>query len=255
MPEGRGHVVFDHVTFGYDAAQPVLKDVTLDIPAGTNVALVGATGAGKSTLIKLLPRFYDPSQGRLLIDGADIRQLDLRDLRAEIGFVFQDTFLFSASLAENIAFGVPAAEQRAIEDVAARARVDEFAKVLEDGYNTHVGDRGVTLSGGQRQRVAIARALLTDPRILILDDATASVDSTTERAIQDALAEVMKNRTTFIIAHRISTVKRADLILVVDGGRIVQQGTHDTLLAVPGPYQEFVQTQWQLGIEELEGRP
>ncbi|MCX5672103.1 MAG: ABC transporter ATP-binding protein [Planctomycetota bacterium] len=255
MPEGRGHVVFDHVTFGYDAAQPVLKDVTLDIPAGTNVALVGATGAGKSTLIKLLPRFYDPLQGRLLIDGADIRQLDLRDLRAEIGFVFQDTFLFSASLAENIAFGVPAAEQRAIEDVAARARVDEFAKVLEDGYNTHVGDRGVTLSGGQRQRVAIARALLTDPRILILDDATASVDSTTERAIQDALAEVMKDRTTFIIAHRISTVKRADLILVVDGGRIVQQGTHETLLAVPGPYQEFVQTQWQLGIEELEGRP
>ena len=252
VPEGRGRIVFDHVTFGYDPARPVLKDVTLDIPAGTNVALVGPTGGGKSTLIKLLPRFYDAQQGRIVIDGADIRDVGLQDLRAEIGFVFQDTFLFSASVAENIAFGVPAAEQKAIEDVAARARVDEFAKVFAEGYNTHVGDRGVTLSGGQRQRVAIARALLVDPRILILDDATASVDSTTERTIQDALAEVMKGRTTFIIAHRISTVKRADLILVIEGGRVVQQGTHRALLASPGPYREFVRMQWQLGLDEPE---
>jgi len=255
MPEGRGRVVFEHVTFGYDAAQPVLKDLTLDIPAGTNVALVGPTGSGKSSLIKLLPRFYDPQQGRILIDGAPLRDLDLQELRAEIGFVFQDTFLFSASLAENIAFGIPEAEQKAIEDVARRARVDEFARLFENGYQTHVGDRGVTLSGGQRQRVAIARALLTDPRILVLDDATASVDSSTERAIQDALAEVMKNRTTFIIAHRISTVKHADLILVMDNGQIVQQGTHDDLLAQPGPYREFVQMQWQLGLETPEGGP
>jgi len=173
-------------------------------------------------------------------------------LRAEIGFVFQDTFLFSASLVENIAFGIPEAEQKAIEDVARRAQVDEFARLFEKGYQTLVGDRGVTLSGGQRQRVAIARALLMDPRILVLDDATASVDSGMERAIQDALAEVMKNRTTFIIAHRISTVKRADLILVMDQGRIVQQGTHDALLAQPGPYREFVRMQWQLGIESQE---
>jgi ABC-type multidrug transport system fused ATPase/permease subunit len=252
MSEGRGHIVFDRVTFGYDPARPVLKEVSLDIPAGTNVALVGSTGSGKSSLIKLLPRFYDPQQGRILIDGVDLRELDLQDLRAEIGFVFQDTFLFSASLAENIAFGVPESQQKAIENVARRARVDEFAGLFENGYDTHVGDRGVTLSGGQRQRVAIARALMMDPRILILDDATASVDSLTERGIQEALAEVMKNRTTFIIAHRISTVKRADLILVVEDGRIVQQGTHDGLMKQAGPYRTFVEMQWQLGIEDQE---
>ena len=254
MPEGRGRVVFENVAFGYDD-EPVLRDVSLDIPAGTNVALVGATGSGKSTLIKLLPRFYDPRQGRILIDGVDIRTVRTEQLRAEIGFVFQDTFLFSASLAENIAFGVPEAEKRAIEDVARLARVDEFAATFQDGYDTAVGERGISLSGGQRQRVAIARALLVDPRILILDDATASVDATTERAIQDGLAEVMKGRTTFIIAHRITTVKRADLVLVMDDGRIVQQGTHAGLLALEGPYREFVRMQWQLGLDDEEATP
>ena len=251
LPAGRGHVVFEHVSFGYDG-QPVLKDLDLDIPAGTNVALVGATGSGKSTLIKLLPRFYDPQQGRIILDGVDIRTVGAEQLRAEIGFVFQDTFLFSASLAENIAFGVPAAERAAIEEVARRARVDEFAATFENGYDTTVGERGISLSGGQRQRVAIARALLVDPRILILDDATASVDATTERAIQDGLAEVMADRTTFIIAHRITTVKRADRVLVMDDGRIVQQGAHADLLAQDGPYREFVQMQWQLGLDDDE---
>jgi ATP-binding cassette subfamily B protein len=252
LPPGRGHIVFEGVTFGYDPARPVLQNVSLDIPAGTNVALVGATGCGKSTLIKLLPRFYDPQKGRIFIDGVDIRDLKLQDLRAEIGFVFQDTFLFSASLADNIAFGVPQAEQKAIEDAARRAQVEEFAQLFEQGYKTAVGERGVTLSGGQRQRVAIARALMMDPRVLILDDATASVDSSTERTIQDAMAEVMKDRTTFIIAHRVSTVKRADLILVVQDGGIVQQGRHDDLVTKAGPYRDFVRMQWQLGLDEIE---
>jgi len=253
MPEGRGHVVFENVAFGYNDGEPILANVNLDIPAGTNVALVGPTGSGKSSLIKLLPRFYDPKEGRILIDGADIRDLNLEQLRAEIGFVFQDTFLFSASLAENIAFGVPAAERKAIEEAAHRARVDEFAEAFEQGYDTSVGERGISLSGGQRQRVAIARALLMDPRILILDDATASVDAETERGIQDNLAVVMKDRTTFIIAHRATTVKRADLVVVVDGGRIVQQGTHRTLMAEDGPYRDFIQMQWHLGTDVEEG--
>ncbi len=253
LPEGAGHVVFENVSFGYGDESGVLRDVTLDIPAGTNVALVGATGSGKSTLIKLLPRFYDPDDGRILIDGVDIRTANLESLRSEIGFVFQDTFLFSASLAENIAFGVPEAEKRAIERAAQRAQVDEFASRFEQGYDTAVGERGISLSGGQRQRVAIARALLTDPRILILDDATASVDSGTERVIQDALADCLQDRTTFIIAHRASTVKRADLILVLEGGRIVQKGTHDELLEREGPYREFVDMQWQLSDDGPEG--
>ncbi|MBE3069077.1 MAG: ABC transporter ATP-binding protein, partial [Planctomycetes bacterium] len=254
LPEGGGHVVFENVSFGYEGSggPPVLSDVNLDIPAGTNVALVGATGSGKSTLIRLLPRFYDPTGGRILIDGVDLRDVDLEALRSEIGFVFQDTFLFSASLAENIAFGVPEAEQKAVEEAARRAQVHEFADRFDAGYDTAVGERGISLSGGQRQRVAIARALLMDPRLLILDDATASVDSTTERSIQNALAEVMAHRTTFIIAHRISTVKRADLILVLDGGRIVQQGTHDELVARDGAYREFVRMQWHLGEDGAE---
>ena len=252
MPVGGGRVVFENATFGYDRDRPVLQNVNLDIPAGTNVALVGATGSGKSTLIKLLPRFYDPDQGRILIDGTDIRDLSHEALRSEIGFVFQDTFLFSASLAENIAFGVPESERKAVELAARRAQVHEFADRFDEGYDTAVGERGISLSGGQRQRVAIARALLIDPRILILDDATASVDSGTERVIQDALAEVMADRTTFIIAHRVSTVKRADLILVLDGGRIVQQGTHDELVRQEGTYREFVRMQWHLGEDDAE---
>lgn len=250
MPEGEGRVVFDDVTFGYDPDQPVLEDINLDIPAGTNVALVGPTGSGKSSLIKLLARFYDPQEGEIRIDGTGIRDLDLEELRAEIGFVFQDTFLFSTSLADNIAFGVPEAERKAIEEAGRRARVAEFAEAFSDGYDTAVGERGISLSGGQRQRVAIARALLVDPRILILDDATASVDSSTERAIQENLAEVMENRTTFIIAHRASTVKRADRVLVIENGRIVEQGPHEELIARDGPYRRFCEMQWKLGIDD-----
>jgi ATP-binding cassette subfamily B protein len=253
LPPGRGRVVFENVTFGYDSDTPVLCDVSLDIPAGTNVALVGATGCGKSSLIKLLPRFYAPQAGRILLDGVDICRVDLRALRAEIGFVFQDTFLFSASLADNIAYGVPEAEHKVVTGAARRAQVDAFAEAFDEGYETRVGERGITLSGGQRQRVAIARALLVDPRILILDDATASVDSGTERAIQDALADVMEHRTTFIIAPRASTVRRADWIVVLDAGRVVQQGRHDELAGRAGPYRDFCALQLQLGLDEEGG--
>lgn len=254
MPKGKGRVVFDNVTFGYDGYTPAVRNINLDVPAGTNVALVGATGSGKSTLIKLLPRFYDPQAGRILVDGEDIRGVDLQELRSEIGLVFQDTFLFSASLAENIAYGVPEAESKAVEQAARQAQVDTFAADFEKGYETLVGERGVSLSGGQRQRVAIARALLVDPRILILDDATASVDSGTERAIQDALADVMRERTTFIIAHRASTVRRADWIVVMDKGQIVQQGRHTDLVDREGPYREFCALQLQLGLDEEEAQ-
>ena len=245
LPEGAGRVEFENVTFGYDPEKPVLREINLRIEPGQIVALVGPTGSGKSSLTHLIPRFYDPSAGRVLIDGADVREVRLRSLRDAVGLVFQDTFLFATTLAENISFGVPGAGEEQVHAAARIARADEFIEQLEDGYETIIGERGVTLSGGQRQRVAIARAVLKNPRILILDDATASVDSATERHIQEALDEVMRGRTTFVIAHRMSTVRRADLVVVIENGRISQTGTHAELFATDGHYRQMCLLQLQ----------
>jgi ATP-binding cassette subfamily B protein len=225
LPSGDGRVVFDDVTFGYDPERPVLEDVKLELTAGRVVALIGHTGAGKTTLASLVPRFYDVQRGRVTIDDVDVRDLQLTSLRRAIGVIAQDPFLFSATVRENIAFGNAGATDEEVERAARLAQAHEFVEALPEGYDTVIGERGITLSGGQRQRVAIARALVVDPRILILDDATASVDATTEAKIRDGLREAMRNRTTIIIAHRLSTIALADEIVVVDDGRIVFHGT------------------------------
>jgi ABC-type multidrug transport system fused ATPase/permease subunit len=225
LPPGDGRVVFDNVTFGYDAERPVLRDVSLELTAGRVVALIGHTGAGKTTLASLVPRFYDVQQGRVTIDGADVRELQLASLRREIGVIAQDPFLFSATVRENIAFGRADATGEEVERAARLAQAHEFVEALPDGYDTVIGERGITLSGGQRQRVAIARALVVDPRILILDDATASVDATTESKIREGLREAMRGRTTIIIAHRLSTIALADEIVVLDDGGVAFHGS------------------------------
>jgi ATP-binding cassette subfamily B protein len=229
LPEGPGRIVFEGVTFGYDPARPVLHDVDLELEPGRVVALIGHTGSGKTTLASLIPRFYDVDRGRVVVDGADVRELSLRSLRREIGVIAQDPFLFSASVRENLAFGHPEATDEEIELAARRAQAHEFVAALPEGYDTVIGERGITLSGGQRQRIAIARALVVDPRILILDDATASVDATTEARIREGLREAMRGRTTIIIAHRLSTIALADEVVVLDAGRVVARGSHDEL--------------------------
>jgi ABC-type multidrug transport system fused ATPase/permease subunit len=242
LPAGGGRVELRGVTFGYEgAAETVLSDVDLDVPAGRTVAIVGATGAGKTTLVNLIPRLYDPTAGSVLVDGADVRDIDLPSLRREIALVSDDAFLFSASLRENVAYARPDATDDEVADAARRAGLAEVVAELPEGYDTRVGERGLTLSGGQRQRVAIARALLAQPRILILDDATSSVDATTESKIQGALREVMEGRTTFVIAHRLSTLALADEVVVIEGGRIAAQGSHDELLEGSGLYAEIAQ--------------
>ena len=241
LPPGAGRVELDDVSFAYDGAGPALHDIDLVVDAGTTVALVGATGSGKSTLVQLLGRLYDPTSGSVRIDGADVRDVDTRSLRSEIAVVDDDPFLFSASVHENIAYGRPDATREEVERAAERAQAAAFVEALPDGYDTRVGERGLTLSGGQRQRLAIARALLADPRILVLDDATSSVDASTEQAIKEALREVMAGRTTFVIAHRLSTIALADDIVVLEDGVIAARGTHDELLRRSELYAEIAE--------------
>jgi ATP-binding cassette subfamily B protein len=242
LPEGAGEVVLEDVTLQYEGAStPALRDVSLRVEAGTTVALVGATGSGKTSLAQLLPRLYDPTFGRVLVDGADVRSVDVVSLRRAIAVVSDDPFLFSASVHENIAYARGEATREEVEAAARRAQAHDFIAALPEGYDTRVGERGLTLSGGQRQRIAIARALLADPRILILDDATASVDASTENRIKVALREAMRGRTTFIIAHRLSTIALADEIVVLEGGAVACRGTHDALLERNDLYREIVE--------------
>ena len=241
LPAGGGAVRLRDVTLSYGAGAPALSDVDLEVEAGKIVALVGPSGAGKTSLVGLIARLYDPDRGTVLVDGADVREIDVGSLRSEIAFVADDSFLFTASIAENIAYARADASLEEIEAAARRAQADAFIRDLPNGYETRVGERGLTLSGGQRQRVAIARALLADPRILILDDATSSVDATTEAAIKAGLEEAMAGRTTFIIAHRLSTVALADEVVVLDGGRVVDRGTHEELMEGCGFYREIAE--------------
>jgi ATP-binding cassette subfamily B protein len=248
LPEGEGHVEFETMTFGYDAARPVLHDIDLEIAPGRNVALIGHTGSGKTTLTTLVPRFYDVTAGRVLVDGADVRDIRLNSLRRAIAVISQDPFLFSTTVRENIAFGAPDASDEEIEQAARQAQAHEFIADLPDGYDTIIGERGITLSGGQRQRIAIARAIATNPRILILDDATASVDATTEAKIRVGLREAMEGRTTLIIAHRLSTISLADEVVVLDHGRIAARGTQGELAETSPVYREI----YEHGLIEQE---
>jgi ATP-binding cassette, subfamily B, multidrug efflux pump len=250
LPPVRGHVRFAHVSFSYFGRHSVLDDISFEAWPGQVIALLGATGSGKSSIISLIPRFYDPTAGRITIDGHDLCGVTLSSLRDQISIVLQETTLFAATVRENIAFGRPDADEDAIVAAARAAQAHGFIVELPDGYDSYVGERGVMLSGGQKQRVAIARALLMDPRILILDDATASVDTQTEQLIQAALRHLMRGRTSFVIAQRLSTLRAADLILVLDRGRVAARGTHEELLRTSGLYAEIYQHQMRPGSDE-----
>jgi ATP-binding cassette subfamily B protein len=241
LPAGRGEIRFESVSFGYHADRHVLEEIDLTVGAGRTVALIGHTGSGKTTLAALVPRFYDASEGRVLVDGVDVRDVTRRSLRREVGVISQDPFLFSATVRENIAFGASDATDEQVVEAARAAQAHEFVEALPDGYDTVIGERGITLSGGQRQRLAIARAILIDPRILVLDDATASVDATTEARIRDGLREVMRGRTTIIIAHRLSTIQLADEVVVLEHGRVTARGTPGELLEANEVYRELHQ--------------
>ena len=256
MPPIKGQVAFEHVTFRYfGSGEDVLNNVGFVVEPGQKVALLGATGSGKSTIINLIPRFYDVTEGRVTIDSVDVREVSLESLRRQIGIVLQETTLFSGTIRENIAFGRPEASMEEVIAAAKAAAAHEFITSFPQEYETEVGERGVTLSGGQKQRITIARALLMDPRILILDDFTSSVDFETELLIEQALAQLMEQRTTFIIAQRISTVQRADLILVLDGGRIADRGTHEKLLQESPIYAEIYCSQLELDVLEQAVAP
>ena len=240
----RGDVRLDHVWFEYNPGQPVLKDVTVDAPAGTTTALVGSSGSGKSTLVSLVMAFNRPTAGTVLVDGRDLEELKLADYRAQLGVVLQENFLFDGTVADNIRFARSDATRAEIEEVARIAHADEFVRAFPEGYDTIVGERGIRLSGGQRQRIAIARAILADPRILILDEATSSLDSESEALIQEGLRRLREGRTSFVIAHRLSTIRSADQILVLENGEIVERGTHPELMARRGRYRELHDQQY-----------
>lgn len=251
LPEVRGDVALEDVSFEYEAGKPVLKQISLEARAGTTTALVGSSGSGKTTLVGLIMAFHRPQSGRVLVDGQDLTSLKLHDYRAHLGVVLQDNFLFDGTIAENIAFSRPSATRAEIEEVGHLAHCDAFVSDMPLRYDTVVGERGVRLSGGQRQRVAIARALLARPRILILDEATSSLDSESEALIQDALATLRTSRTTFVIAHRLSTIRSADQILVLEAGVIVERGTHAELLALNGRYRELYDRQYRFELERF----
>ena len=246
----QGDIVFEEVSFEYKPGVPVLREISFEARAGTTTALVGSSGAGKSTIISLVMAFRAPQQGRITVDGLDLRQVSLRDYRS-LAVVLQDEFLFDGTIRDNIAFGQPGASLEGIEQAGRLARCDEFIEGFEDGYDTVIGERGVKLSGGQRQRVAIARAILANPRILILDEATSSLDSENEALIQEGLATLKQGRTTFVIAHRLSTIRSADQILVMEAGRIAERGTHRELLASEGPYRKLYETQYRFERDQF----
>jgi ATP-binding cassette subfamily B protein/subfamily B ATP-binding cassette protein MsbA len=241
----KGNVRFENVTFGYESDRPILRDINLQADAGQTVAIVGATGAGKSTLLSLIPRFFDPWHGTVSIDGQDVRDIELKSLRSQVGIVLQEPFLFPISIAENIAYGKPNAARKEIEQAARDANAHQFIEQLAEGYDTVIGERGATLSGGERQRISIARALLKNAPILILDEPTSALDAQTESLLLEALERLMKGKTTFIIAHRLSTIRNADQILVLENGQIVETGTHSQLLANNGLYSLFHNIQFQ----------
>ena len=245
LPKLKGHVKFENVSFSYEKGRPILKNVTFEARLGETVALLGATGSGKSTVIRLIPRFYDVSSGKITVDGYDVRDVRLKSLREQIGIVAQETFLFDMTIKENIAYGKPAAKMDEIVAAAKAAIAHDFISALPRGYDSRVGERGVTLSAGQRQRIAIARALLMNPRILILDDSTSSVDVETEYEIQQALQALLKNRTAFVITQRVSTIRNADKIIVLEKGEIAEEGTHETLMAKKGAYYQIYQTLYE----------
>ncbi|HEX5268008.1 MAG TPA: ABC transporter ATP-binding protein, partial [Acidimicrobiales bacterium] len=242
--EGPSRLEFDRVTFGYNPGTPVLEDITLEIEPGHTVALVGRSGAGKSTLVSLIPRFFDPWSGRVLIDGTDIRDVRVHDVRQKVSVVRQDPLLLPVSMADNIAYGRPGATRDEIEQAARDALASDFIEALPDGYDTVIGERGATLSGGQRQRLAIARALLKDAPILILDEPTAALDAESEAVLVAAVDRLTLHRTVLVIAHRLSTIRRADRIVVLDEGRIVEDGSHTKLMRAGGPYAHMYNTQF-----------
>ncbi len=254
-PKFKGKIEFEHVSFSYDEGTPVLKDISFIIEPGQVAALVGPSGTGKTTVISLIPRFYDPTSGKVKIDGRDVREYKLKSLRPQISFVLQDTLLFRATIWENIAYGKPDASHKEIEEAAKLANANEFIDQMPEGYDTMVGERGVSLSGGQRQRIAIARAVIRDTPILILDEPTSGLDAASEQSVIEALDRLMKGRTTLLIAHHLGTIRHADCIFVVKDSELVERGTHDELLAADGTYAELYKIQTAVGAEQAAEGP
>ncbi len=255
LPKAAGHVAFENVAVNYDAARSAVRNIDFEVQPGKVVALLGGPGSGKSTIAHVIPRFYDASEGRIVIDGHDVRDVTLSSLRRNVGIVMQDAFVFAASIKNNIAYGLDHVDMERVVRAAKIAQLHDFVEGLPGGYDTWVGERGVTLSGGQRQRLAIARTILLDPPVLILDDSTSSVDMETEHRLQQALADVIRGRTTFVIAHRLSTVRRADMILALENGEIVERGTHDQLLERNGLYRRIYDLQLRPQEEDIHGIP